>query len=161
EACAESPDLERGARPPALAQTEEVAAQLALEVVVEGALAAVAKQHADEAGPAFEDGRHLFDHGAFAPLLVVGMEDPVAATQIQTPRHPRTLTGRDSESRPAPRGDLDPARLDDHRDHPSAVCHLEQLRDRLGMLGDVDLPVGHAAPCELLALRVAPCAPGF
>ena len=54
---------------------------------VDRPLPAVREHDADEARPALEHRRHLLDDGARAPLLVVGVEDPVAEPEIETRGH--------------------------------------------------------------------------
>src|SRR2546426_5172758 len=96
---ARPPRLEGGPRgaPPLFAHAEEVAAEVALQVVVEGPLAAVGEHDTHEAGAALEDRGHLLDHGALAPLLVLGVADAVAETEGEARRHRRSVAG------PAPR----------------------------------------------------------
>src|SRR2546426_9315102 len=98
---ARPPRLEGGPRapPPPLAHAEEVAAEVALQVVVEGPLAAVGEHDAHEAGAALEDRCHLLDHGALAPLLVLGVADAVAETEVEARRHRRSVAG---PARPVP-----------------------------------------------------------
>src|SRR5207245_3707889 len=87
------------APPPLLAHAEEVAAEVALQVVVEGPLAAVGEHDAHEAGAALEDRCHLLDHGALAPLLVIRVEDAVAEAAVETRRHRPSVAG---PARPVP-----------------------------------------------------------
>src|SRR5438132_911200 len=89
----------RAPRPPLLAHAEEVAAEVALQVVVEGPLAAVGEHDAHEAGAALEDRGHLLDHGALAPLLVIRVEDAVAEAEVETRRHRPSVAG---PARPLP-----------------------------------------------------------
>src|SRR2546426_9758311 len=100
---ARPPRLEGGPRapPPPLAHAEEVAAEVALQVVVKGPLAAVGEHDAHQASAALEDRGHLLDHGALAPLLVLGVVDAVAETEVEARRHRPSLAG---SARPLPAG---------------------------------------------------------
>src|SRR5437667_166639 len=64
-----------------------------------------AYEEAHEAGAALEDRGHLLDDGTLAPLVVVGMEDAVAETEVEARRHRQSVAG---PARPLPAGSTMP-----------------------------------------------------
>jgi len=60
---------------------EKTAAKLVVQVVAKRALSAIAKEYSHKTCPPRHDRRHLLDHHARAPLLVVDVDDTIAKPQ--------------------------------------------------------------------------------
>jgi len=62
--------------------TEIVAADVAIEVVIKGTLLPIFKEDADEAGSAHQYRRHFFYNGALTPLFIAKMDDFVSESKV-------------------------------------------------------------------------------
>ena len=64
------------------ADTEIVAADVAVEVVIKGALLTIFKEDADETGSAHQHRRHFFYNGTLTPLFIAKMDDFVSKSKV-------------------------------------------------------------------------------
>jgi hypothetical protein len=63
---------------------EVITANIAIQVVIKGALLTILEENADEAGATNEDRRHFFYDDTSSPLAVIQVDNFVAEPQVET-----------------------------------------------------------------------------